>query len=95
MVIRIMDFVPGANTAEQGDLVFGVLKEALQKGGEVVLSFDDVKTATSSFVNAAFVELLKYFSYSDLKARLRVIRSTRQINEMIKMRLEHSAGIPA
>ena len=95
MVIRVRDIVAGANTADQGAQVFRLLHEALQKEGAVVLSFDSVQTATSSFVNAAFVELLKDFSYGDLKARLRVISSTRQINEMIKMRLEHSAGIPA
>jgi len=41
---------------------------------------------TSSFVHAAFVALLDHFPYAEVKARLRVIESTRQINDVIKTR---------
>jgi STAS-like domain of unknown function (DUF4325) len=95
MVIRIIDIVPGANTADQGAQVFRVLDKAMRGRGEVVVSFEGVQTATSSFVHSAFVELLNAFTYSDLKAKLRVINSTRQINNMIKARLEQSARVTA
>ncbi len=95
MVVRILDIVPGANTPEQGDRVFAALHKALRNPGSVVVSFNGVQTATSSFVHAAFVPLLDHFLYRDLKARLRVIDSTRQINDMIKSRLEHSASLAA
>lgn len=95
MVIRILDIVPGANTSEQGACVFDILQKALGTPGSVVVSFDGVQTATSSFVHAAFVALLDHFSYGDLKARLKVTDSTRQINEMIKARLERSAQVAA
>lgn len=95
MVIRIVDVVPGANTSEQGALVFSVLQKALRNPGSVVVSFDGIQTATSSFVHAAFVALLDHFSYGDLKARLRVINSTRQINDMIRARLDRSAKVAA
>ena len=92
MVIRIRDFVSGANTSEQGEIVFSHLSDQIGKQqGEIVVSFDGIQTATSSFVNAAFVELLTRFSYADLKARLRIVNSTRQINDMIKMRLARSS----
>jgi hypothetical protein len=90
VTIRILDVVPGANTYEQGGRVFDVLKQALHGTGPVVVSFDSVQTATSSFVHAAFVALLDHFSYADIKARLRVVDSTRQINDMIKTRLQRS-----
>jgi hypothetical protein len=70
-------------------------RKALSANGSVVVSFDGIQTATSSFVHAAFVELLDDFSYRDLKARLRVTTSTRQINDMIKTRLERSANVAA
>jgi hypothetical protein len=95
MVIRILDIVPGANTHEQGARVFDALQKALRNPGPEVVSFDGVQTATSSFVHSAFVALLDHFSYRDLKARLRVIDSTRQINDMIKTRLERSASVAA
>ncbi len=92
MVIRIREFVSGANTSEEGEIVFSHLSDKLGKQqGEIVVSFDGIQTATSSFVNAAFVELLMELSYADLKARLRIVNSTRQINEMIKTRLARSS----
>jgi hypothetical protein len=92
MVIRILDVVSGADTADQGDRAFNLLHKALsKKNTEVTVSFDGVKTATSSFVNVAFVQLLDSFSFSDIKARLRVVDSTRQINDMIKSRMEREA----
>lgn len=92
MVIRIRDLVSGANTAEDGEAVFARLSSELNKPNtNVVVSFSGIQTATSSFVNAAFVELLSSLAYSELKKRLRVTDSTRQINDMIKMRLERSS----
>lgn len=96
MVIRIRDFVSGANTSEEGETIFNRLSAELsQQKSAIVVSFDGIQTATSSFVNAAFVELLNRFSYSDLRARLKVTNSTRQINEMIKMRLARSSDMVA
>ena len=95
MVIRILNIVSGANTSEQGARVCGELEKALSAKGTIEVSFDRVQTATSSFVHAAFVELLNRFSFSDLKAQLRITNSTRQINDMIKTRLERSARVAA
>jgi hypothetical protein len=50
---------------------------------------------TSSFVHAAFVALLDHFPYAEVKARLRVIESTRQINDVIKTRLDRSSKAAA
>jgi hypothetical protein len=54
----------------------------------VTVSFDGLNIAASSFVAAAFLPLLQEHSLDDLKRRLRVIDSTRQINQMIKSRLQ-------
>jgi uncharacterized protein DUF4325 len=93
MVIRILDFVRGADTSDQGALVLARLQAALAGDTEVIVSFDGINTATSSFVNAGIVPLLQHFPLSDLKARLRVVDSTRQINDMIKMRMEREASV--
>jgi hypothetical protein len=44
---------------------------------------------------AAFVALLDHFPYAEVKARLRVIESTRQINDVIKTRLDRSSKAAA
>ena len=92
MVIRILDFVQGADTSDQGALVLAQLQAALAGGTEVTISFDGVNTATSSFVNAGIVPLLQHFPLNELKTRLRIVESTRQINDMIKMRMEREAS---
>ena len=77
MVIRIRDFVSGANTSEEGEIIFKRLSiELSQQKSAIVVSFDGIQTATSSFVNSAFVELLSSVSYPRLKARLRITNST-------------------
>jgi hypothetical protein len=95
MVIQVRDLVGGADTADQGNIVFSHLHSAMKAGKPFVVSFDKIQTATSSFVNAAFVRLLKDFSFGDIKKRMRVTDSTRQINQMIRIRLERVALQPA
>lgn len=94
MVITVKGIVKGADTADQGHLVLERLRHAL-KTGDVVVSFDGIQTATSSFVNTAFIPLLQDFSIRDIKRKMRVVKSTRQINEMIKTRLEREALVSA
>lgn len=84
MVIHISRFVNSADTSDQGGAIFPVLKEELAKSEVVSISFAGINTMTSSFVNAALFPLLGDIAVSELKRRLRIVDSTRQINEMIK-----------
>jgi hypothetical protein len=95
MVIRILDIVQSADTGDQGATVFARLHQELDGNAKVTLSFEGVKTATSSFVNVAFVQLLSMFSLSDIKNRLRIVNSTRQINDMIRTRMEREGAAEA
>lgn len=95
MVIHIHNLIPGADTADQGTQLYPHLKAALDSDKSVVVDFDGVQTATSSFVKTAFVALLESFTLHDLKTKMRIINSTRQINQMIKTRLEREALVNA
>jgi STAS-like domain of unknown function (DUF4325) len=88
MVIRIHDVVASADTGDQGQVVFDRLRRELLSNSEITVSFEGVKTVTSSFVNAAFVQLLRTMALGEIKSRLKVVNSTRQINDMIRTRLE-------
>jgi hypothetical protein len=44
-----------------------------------------------SFVNTSFLKLLEDWTLDELKRRIRVVNSTRQINDMIKSRLERAS----
>lgn len=92
VMIHIKHIVDSADTADQGAVVFAHLSPVLAGNDDVVVSFDGVTTATSSFVNTAFIPLLKMGSLAMIKSRLKIIRSTRQINDMIRSRLEREAN---
>lgn len=92
MVVMVKKIVSGADTAEQGEVLLKKLQDDLRSSdGLVTVSFEGIHSATSSFVNVAFVSLLTQYDLAVLKRRLRVTKSTRQINEMIKSRLEREA----
>lgn len=96
MVIYVKEIAVAADTASQGELLFNRLKSVFACGEVVVtLSFDGIDTATSSFVNAGFVQLLGIMPFNEIKRRLKVVNSTRQINDMIKRRLSREAELMA
>jgi guanylate kinase len=82
-----------ADTAEQGTRLHDALCDALGRRDVIVeLDFQGITTATSSFANLAFVQLLTRWPLAELKRRLKVVNSTRQINEMIKSRLDREGS---
>ena len=93
MVILVNALIDAAVSEEDGAIVFKRLREALETHEIVTLSFSGLKTATTSFVNTAFVPLLDSYTFSEIKLRVKVIESTRQINHMIKWRLETEAKV--
>jgi hypothetical protein len=94
-MIRIRDLVPSADTTEQGLAILTCLLRELRCDGEVLISFEGLRTATPSFVNASFVELLRDYPLDEIKRRIKVVKSTRQINEVIKERLYREAELRA
>jgi hypothetical protein len=92
MEILIKQIAGGADTAAQGEIVLRSLVDPLKQGSQVIVNFDGVTTATSSFTNAAFVPLLADFSMEQIRKSLRIVRSSRQINDMIKTRLDRESA---
>jgi hypothetical protein len=87
MVIQVLHLAGAADTQDQGAVVYLELVEALKQHQVVSISFAGIDIATSSFVNTSFARLLELMTLDDIKKRIRVTSSTRQINEMIKRRL--------
>ena len=86
-MVVVREVAGGADAAMQGARVHVALKEALSKEMLAILSFAGIQTTTSSFVNTAIVPLISDLSLDVFKARVRIVESTRQINEMIRARL--------
>jgi len=87
---------PSAATAEDGRKIFKALSDALNADSSPVeVSFSGVSIATSSFVNTAFIPLLDLVSFDEIKKRIRIVHSNRQVNDMIKTRLERESACHA
>lgn len=92
MVIRVKRLVDACDTNSRGEVVRAAIVSALAVNGIVVLSFSGLSNATSSFVNSAFVDLLETMPFDEIKQRVRVIDASRQIIDMIKLRMTFEAG---
>jgi hypothetical protein len=88
MVIRALDLVPQCYTQDGDHVIFQALYPKLQRGEKIELSFDGVETVPSSFINTSLIHLLDRVSFETIKANLRFVNTTRQINEMIKTRFD-------
>jgi hypothetical protein len=91
MVVHISDLVQGCDTADDGLIVRDSLLHALHAEFYATVTFAGISTVTTSFVNAAFVDLLRHMSLDQIKRRVRVVDATRQINDMIRQRLMFAA----
>jgi hypothetical protein len=92
MELSVLKIAGGADTSDQGELIKSHLVKAITANEPISLTFEGVQTATSSFVNTSFVALLSEFSLEQIKRNVRVVKSSRQINDMIKTRLEREAS---
>jgi hypothetical protein len=96
MVIRVLDHVPHCYTQEDGSVIASLIRERFDKCERVTLSFEGVDNVPTSFVNTAFIDLLDAYGLDFIREHLAIVNSTRQINSLIKARLEfHSRPKPA
>src|SRR4051812_32189595 len=94
MVIRILDHVQTYSTYADGEVIFRLISHALRTGDPVTVSFAGIKSIPSAFVNAAFIKLVEEFSFDDIRSRLKIVDSTRQINRLIKDRFHFATKEP-
>ena len=91
--ILVVEVAGRGDTADQGILLHKALVASLRNSSSPVsVDFEGLTTVTSSFANLAFVQLLTEWPFSELKKRLKIVNSTRQINEMVKSRLEREGN---
>jgi STAS-like domain of unknown function (DUF4325) len=93
VVIKVLEVVSNCNSFEDGDKLQERLRLAFSESDrEITISFEGVDDVPSAFVNAAFLPLLDLYNFEDIRRRLRVVNSTRQINDLIKRRLTFEAS---
>ena len=88
MVINILDHVKTASTYEDGEIIYKLISDAIRKGEPAALSFKDIQSVPSAFINSAILRLLEEFSFQQIRENLTFINTTKHINELIKSRFD-------
>jgi len=91
--IRLLDHVTRCSTYEDGAIIHRLVKNALEKGDKVEVSFDGVLSAPSAFINGALIELLNDYPFSYIRENVVISNSTRHLNELIKQRFEFASKL--
>lgn len=86
MVIKLVNHIERCYSNEDGKIIKDIITSHLRRNEQIIVSFEGIKGATSSFVNTAFIELLNEFDFEMIKRSLKFINTTKQINTMIKDR---------
>lgn len=84
--IIVKDVVDNCSNNASVLKILSLIEDALRAGEEVTVSFEGVSYVSTSFVNSAFINLLENFAFNTIKAKLSFIKSTIQINQLIKER---------
>ncbi|MGT2925182.1 STAS-like domain-containing protein [Streptococcus caviae] len=84
--IIVKDVVDNCSDNTSGLKILTLIEEALKAGEEVAVSFEGVSYVSTSFVNSAFINLLEEFTFDIIKTKLSFVKSTVQINKLIKER---------
>lgn len=87
MVIRILDHVEQCASYADGDVIFNLIAPPIKGGQDVVLSFQGIDAVPSSFINASIVRLAEVVSIDEMRHHLKVVESTKQINDLIRSRV--------
>jgi hypothetical protein len=91
MVIEVQRHVERCYTVADGLKIAALLRRSLGAGEKVTVSFLGISGVPSSFVNGAFISLLSSFSADEIREKVRIVDSTRQINELVRSRIAAEA----
>jgi STAS-like domain of unknown function (DUF4325) len=86
-MVIVKEIAPDTMTFEDGERLRAAILSVLKKASCVTVSFEGINSASSSFVNGSFVELLEFMSFEEIKLKVQVIKTNRQIADLIKRRL--------
>lgn len=84
VVIYIAETVEYCYSNEDGAVIYRMIKKPLSEGQVVTLSFKGVGLVSSSFINSALLPLLDDHEFEWIKDNLKIINSTKYINDLIK-----------
>ena len=95
MVIEILDYVKQASTYEDGEIIYTLISDAIRKNEKVILSFNQIPSVPSAFINSAILRLLEEFTFEKIRENVVFTNTTKHINDLIKSRFEFVLSKPS
>ncbi|MFB6473038.1 STAS-like domain-containing protein [Paenibacillus glucanolyticus] len=85
-LLKIKDHVNQCYSNADGDIIRREIISGFNRGDKIIVSFKELDSASSSFINTAFIELLDQYDFDFIKQNLGFADASRTINETIKRR---------
>lgn len=85
-LLKLEDHVDQCYSNADGEVIKQQLMHNFNNNERVIVSFHGVDSASSSFINSAFIDLLENYDFSFIKSHLGFIDTNKTINEAIKRR---------
>jgi len=86
VTVIVKDISPAWFSNDDGQRIYNVIEPILLSDQPVIVSFRGVPSATTSFINSAFIALLDKISFETIKSLLKIVDSNTHINKLIKDR---------
>lgn len=88
VTIDVLEHVDQCYSNQDGLVIQKLIRKAFDEGEIVVVSLKGITALNSSFVNTAFIDLLEFYDFNQIKTQLKIVNSTKKINEFIKSRFQ-------
>lgn len=85
--IIVKNHVSETLTNDSGRVIFNLIYPQLKAFKKVAVSFENVYSVSTSFIDAAFIDLLDHFSFDHIKTYLKLIQCTGYVSGMIKKQM--------
>jgi len=85
-LLVVLDHIERCSSNEDGIVLFNKIRPRLEGNEHIIVSFEGVSGVPTSFVNAAFIELLREFSFTHVRTHLSFANTSPQINSIINKR---------
>lgn len=87
-LVNVSSHVKHCYSNSDGEKIYNILYPKLKNEVKMNLSFINITSVTSSFVNSALIELLDEFEFDYIRRNLRFSNTSHQINDLINERFK-------
>ena len=86
MVIQLKNIIQSGFTNSDGDIIFNIIQSHFINEDIIEISFLGMGAVSSSFVNSAFLKLLDFYEFDDIKKKIKFTNTLKIHTDLIKSR---------